>query len=173
MTNDPHATANRKAAIRWGGFVVALLAVQVAGGAAAIYLASHDPSAAVVPNYHEKALNWDREMALQRQSASLDWQVQLIVSAGSQHPGLVVQITDAEGKFVPIAEGDVRLYHHARAANILRVPIAAATAGPIVVADCFTRPGLWQVDLDVVDTVGNHYVDSNQLRIGMSDSGAS
>ena len=173
MSKESDATASRNAALRWGGFVVALLGLQVAGGAAAIYLASNDPSAAVVPNYHEKALNWDREIELQQSSADLNWQVQLDVTAGVRNQGLVVQIKDDAGKYVQIQRGDVRLYHHSRAGKILRVPVALHSAEPIVVADCFPRPGLWQVELDIVDEQGNHFVDSQELRVGTLQSGAS
>ena len=56
--------ANRRAAWRWGGFVVGLLSLQVAGGITAIVLATGDESVAVVPNYHEKSLQWDAEVAV-------------------------------------------------------------------------------------------------------------
>ena len=61
-----HREANRRAALRWGGFVVALLSLQVIGGIAAIMIATGDESFAVVPNYHQKALHWDDEVQAPR-----------------------------------------------------------------------------------------------------------
>ncbi len=162
MSNEQNRIANRNAALRWGGFVVIMLGLQVAGGAFAIYLATGDPSVAVVPDYHQKALNWDEEIRLRQQSADFRWTVQLDV-AGSG--GLVVNVKDDSGNFVPVQSGRLQLYHHARAGSVLRVPITANAGEPIVVQDCFSRPGLWQVDLSLVDSVGRQFVDSQSVNV--------
>lgn len=168
MNNEQLRNANRSAAIRWGGFVVALLSLQVAGGAWAIYLATGDPSVAVVPDYHEKALKWDQHVELEKLAAELNWNVQLDVAAGEIEQGLVIQIKDDRGQYVQIQRGELRLYHHARAGNVLRVPVKSTAAEPIVIRACFARPGLWQVELDLVDSSGNRFVGSRSVDVKSS-----
>ena len=148
--------------------MVVLLSLHVAGGAAAIYLATGDPSVAVVPDYHQKALNWDQQIELQRQTADLNWNVQLDAAPGADQQALVIQIKDQAGNYVQIQRGQLQLYHHARAGKVLRIPVASKAAEPIVVKDCFSTPGLWQVELDLVDTSGKRFVDSRSVNVRSS-----
>lgn len=164
MSQEQNRLANRSAALRWGGFVVGLLSVQVLGGVFAIYLATGDPSVAVVPDYHEKALNWDEQIELQKQSAELNWNVQLNVTPAEAGQSLVMQIKDDDGGFVRIKSGSVQIYHHARAGAVLRVPVSSP-GEPIVVKDCFSRSGLWQIDMDLVDANGKRFVASKSVNV--------
>lgn len=165
MNQEDIKRANRSAAIRWGGFVVVLLGLQVAGGAAAIYLATGDPSVAVVPDYHEKALHWDQEIARQRETANLNWNVRLDVAPGISGQSLVLRVSDAENQLIHIKQGELRIYHHARAGEVIRIGVKSAAAEPIVVKDCFHKVGLWQVELDVQDDQGNRFVKSYSVDV--------
>ena len=78
MNNTDPAVANRRAAWRWGTLVVGMLSLQVVLGVAAVFLATGDESVAVIPNYYDKALAWDQQMAQQQASESLGWDVEML-----------------------------------------------------------------------------------------------
>lgn len=152
---------NRRAAWRWGSFVVGLLSVQVIGGIIAIMLATGDESVAVVPDYHRKALHWDEEVAIRTASTELGWVAQM--TPNEQGGGLQIRLRDRNGDFVVIESGSVEIYRHVRAGNIQRLEIPSAASGAFVLSDCFDASGLWQVTLDVCDSDGNRFVDSQEL----------
>ena len=162
--------ANRRAAWRWGSFVVGLLGLQVVGGIFAIMLATGDQSVAVVPNYHQKALQWDQEIAIQTASEKLGWECTMeVVQAGQSHPGLRIRLTDAKGQPVSIVSGDLQIYRHVRAADVLGVALPKSTPGVIELADCFANPGLWQATLDVTDDQGHRFTVSRELNVRQHD----
>src|SRR6056297_599142 len=107
---------NRRAAWRWGSLVVGMLTVQVVAGAFAIRLATRDPSVAVVPDYYQKALDWDDHVALRRASQKLGWDVLLQqIDLDKPYSGLQIDVVDRSGRPVPLKSGSVRLYSHVRA----------------------------------------------------------
>jgi hypothetical protein len=171
--NSDIRNANRRAAWQWGSFVVGLLGLQVAGGVMAIMLATGDQSVAVVPDYHQKALDWDKEIALQSASRSLGWicEVSQIDSVSSDQatsdspasPGLRIMLSDRQGEAITVASGELRFYRHARAADVQRVGIPAGTSGPLELENCFDADGLWQVMIDVTDREGNRFAHSDEL----------
>ena len=163
MTDQSIQKANRNAALRWGGFVVGLLSLQVAGGAYAIYLATGDPSVAVVPDYHQKALDWDKEIQLRHDSKQLNWELQL---TATDDRALVVQLKDQGGRYIAVQSGTLQLYHHSRAGEVIRLPLQSTSGEAIVFPGCFPRPGIWQIDFDLTDQAGNRFVDSRTVTVG-------
>lgn len=172
-----HRVANRNAALRWGTFVVGMLGLQVIGGVTAIILASSDKSVAVVPGYHEKALHWDDEIAIQTASNRLGWVAEVTQTNENEASdeanddeanaaaGLQIQLRDQSGQWVAIESGTIEIYRHVRAAEVRRVRIPAAVIGAIDLSDCFDVGGLWQVSLDVHDAAGNRFVDSREIDV--------
>lgn len=158
--------ANRRAAWRWGGLVVGLLGLQVAGGVAAIVLATRDASSlGIVPDYHQKALHWDDEVALRSASQALGWDCQFSQIDGVPAAGLRVTITDRNTRPVELAAGELTIYRHVRAAEVRRVKIPAGAVGMIELGGCFDAEGLWQVAIDVSDRAGNRFVESRELDV--------
>ena len=49
----------RRARRFWVSVIVGFLGLQVLIGVASVVLALNDPSVAVIPNYHQSALDWD------------------------------------------------------------------------------------------------------------------
>jgi nitrogen fixation protein FixH len=162
-------TANRRAAWFWGTFVVGLLSLQVTGGVIAILLASGDESVAVVPDYYQKALKWDQEVALRAASDRLGWTAHLDqIGGGDGLAGLRIQVRDQDGQRVDFESGTLEIYRHFRAGNVRRVALPAASAGDIELPNCFDASGLWQVSLDIQDDQGNRFVASMELNIGLT-----
>ena len=171
--NSEMERKNRQAAVRWGSVVVGLLSLQVAGGIAAIVLATGDESVAVVPDYHQKALQWDREIALRDASAKLGWQAKMTVIASQRQTGAVIgglqiMLSDREGQPVSIESGSIEWYRHVRAGEVQRRSVAANEAGLIDLQACFDAEGLWQVSIDLRDEEGNRFVLTRQVDVDWS-----
>lgn len=167
--NTQTAEANRRAAWRWGGFVVGLLGLQVAGGIFAIMLATGDKSVAVVPDYHQKALQWDKQVALQEASKQLGWTLSVdVTSTRQEHPGMTLLLADRNGAPVILDQGEIQIYRHVRASDVRSVALPKGTTGPIELTDCFTSPGLWQVSIDVTDNQGNRFTDSQEVTVELT-----
>jgi len=58
MNSPPN---KESAAARWVGIVVALLVTHIGLMSWAVVKAVGDPNFQVIPNYYEKAVNWDRD----------------------------------------------------------------------------------------------------------------
>ena len=160
--------ANRRAAWRWGSLIVGLLGLQVAGGVIAILLATGDESVAVVPNYHEKALNWDREIAAQAASAALGWKCDVApTGAGSLPAGLRIALTNREGNPVQVVSGTLRLYRHARANDVRELPIRPGEFSLVELPGCFEVAGLWQVILELRGDRGERFMHSQEVQVAM------
>jgi hypothetical protein len=163
--------ANRRAAWRWGSFVVGLLGLQVIGGIMAIVLATSDESVAVVPDYHQKALRWDDEMALRAGSLSLGWICEVSqINQSAKLTGLRITLTDREGRPIELASGEIEIYRHARAANVRRVKIPPGTFRQLELSSCFDADGLWQVMVDVTDRTGNRFASSQELKVSAAEA---
>ncbi|KAA5545208.1 hypothetical protein FYK55_05935 [Roseiconus nitratireducens] len=172
------ADANRRAAWRWGSLVVCLLGLQVALGVAAIVLSTGDPSVAVVPDYYARSMRWDQTRALERDSQALGWSVQYAAvmlpvadpvnrAVARTDRSLRIDLRNAQGNPVVLADGQVEVYRHARASDVLVRPVRPLVAEPgvLVVPGCFDHPGWWEVELDVTDVDGARYVQSTSLLV--------
>lgn len=167
--NQTNLEANRRAAWRWGGFVVVLLSLQVIGGILAIWLAGGDATVAVVPNYHEKALRWDEQVAVQTASDELGWKCEMHPTDTSLgRAGLYLKLADQDGLPVRVRSGQLRIYRHARASDVRRVNLPAKSFGVLQLGECFDHDGLWQVTIDVTDDGDNRFVQTLELRIDLS-----
>src|SRR5215207_5791090 len=84
---------------RWPFIVAGLLVVHVALMTVAVVIATHDRSFAVLPNYDDNAVHWDRDQAKRRASAKLGWKLE-IVPAETVDPigrrNVSVRLTDAD-----------------------------------------------------------------------------
>jgi len=139
---------NRHAAL-WGGVVAALLGLQAAMCAVAVFLATSDPSTAIEADYHERALRWDEAMAAIRASEALGWTVAIEVDSAPDVLGfrtVRLSLTDSAGS--PIRDADVRMtcFHLARASNVHE---AALSPQPAVPEGYFARApmrksGVWE-----------------------------
>ncbi len=142
MSHSNAAPASSRSAWLWSGFVTAFLILQLVIGGAAFYLATGDPSVAVLPDYHTRALHWDDEVQRRRQSDALGWQFSV---DWSRSPVASVTCVDPHGQPIDGGQGTVRYYHHARAGDVRDQPLAAGEAGQYQAELNLDRPGLWTV----------------------------
>ena len=167
MNQSELKAANRRAAWRWGSLIVGLLGLQVAGGIYAIILASGDDSVAVVPDYHQKALQWDEEMAVRRASDALGWtcDVQAVPTDDRETAGLVATLKDNRGGRVNVRTGTLRWYQHIRANDVAELALPDGELTIMRLDDCFDANGLWEVLLDITDHSGNRFVHTVTVKI--------
>lgn len=173
LTGDSDlARKDRGAARFWGSLVIGLLGTQVLIGVGSIIIATGDPSAAVVPDYYQKALNWDEERASQAASDALGWQTEITVSDGVDRTGrrtLLVRLLDRGGQAVEDATVSARLYHHARAAQSQTVQFRDRGNGYYTAVPAMGRAGLWQMELTAVPSDDDTtFLKSQTVRAGLA-----
>jgi hypothetical protein len=66
---NPHTPPNTHKS-RWPLIVIALLVGHICLMTVAVAIATHDRNGAIIPDYYQKAVNWDRTQAQLRANAS-------------------------------------------------------------------------------------------------------
>jgi nitrogen fixation protein FixH len=116
----------------------------------AAVIAVSDPSMAIVPDYHEKALQWDKHLELQRATNALGWTVAIVPFPADDSAGrreLTLFVRDRNAQPVSGAKGQLRLYHHVRAGSAVTVPLTESDPGSYVCLVTMARAGLWQMEI--------------------------
>lgn len=142
--------AERSAKRFWVSLVVVLLGLQLVIGFVAIRLATGDPSAAVIPDYHNAALNWDDSRRASQAADRLGWSVEISASDIADASGMrATQVTVIDEAGQPVAGLEVtgRAYHHARAGQVETFRLDSIGQGRYMALAPLTRPGLWQIEV--------------------------
>lgn len=172
MHSDSHPSpadpiVERRARRFWVSFIVALLGLQIVLGGISIYLAVGDPSVAIVPNYHQAALNWDSTRRAHQLFDRLGWDMRcrvepVVVSGGEQRRAISIMIRDQHGK--PISELNLNglVFHHARGSEIFGLAWQEAAPGIYTSDTALVQSGLWQLDLQIE---GEHGVARQRLEL--------
>lgn len=150
--SESNALAERRAKRFWVSLVIVLLGIQLAIGGVAIHLAISDPSAAVIPNYHDAALNWDDAQRARLASSRLGWTVQISASDIVDTRGMrAVEITiqDELGRGIDMLRISGRVYHHARAADVKNIELPSVGDGRYLTMAAMPQGGLWQIDVAI------------------------
>lgn len=136
----------------WPIFLIGLLFSSAAANIVMVMLAVNDSSFAVEEHYYKKALNWNKEMAQQKQNALLRWSVGLHTSVGKKHLGatgkypllLQVKVLDKQKKpLAPKATVKVISFYSGHASKKYQRTFKRNKAGLFVSAIPFVRSGLW------------------------------
>lgn len=110
----PSARPSRRS--RWPWIIVGLLGSHVLAMVVAVTIAVHDRSFAVVPNYYQRAVNWDEQQAQLRASEKLGWKVEVEASGQVDPLGRRVVsfvLSDAQGHAIPGTTLEVEYFHDA------------------------------------------------------------
>ncbi len=99
MQPEEFKRLERRARRFWVGIIVVFLGLQVLIGVASIVLSLSDPSVAVIPNYHQAALDWDVTHRARQLANQLGWNIDynVIPSQEAGHRTLLVSILDRGG----------------------------------------------------------------------------
>lgn len=136
----------------WLGFIVVLLAGQIALMLVLLYLATSDTSFSIEPDYYQKGLHWDDVAAQTRQNARLGWSVRIElgpdVSVRGER-GLICRLADREGQPLDGATVDVVAFSHARGSERTAVTLPWAGSGRYEAPVRFAREGVWEFRLAI------------------------
>jgi len=137
----------------WGPGVVlaALLGTQLT----VLHFVLDDPSFALEPDYYRKAVAWDSQRELARQSQALGWHAEITAQPGSPaQPGSVppglelrVQLRDARQRPLAGAAVQVQAFANARAARVLAAALRETAPGTYTAEIPSSELGLWEFRL--------------------------
>jgi nitrogen fixation protein FixH len=155
--------AERRARHLWVTVIVGLLSLQVAIGVTSIFLAVGDPSVAIIPHYHQAALDWDTTQRARHLTEKLGWQIKPNVSPVVDGQRQVqVQVLDRNGEPVSGLHLSAKAYHHARGAEIYEMRMTETEAGTYAATTSLIARGLWDLKLQLE---GDHGIASDQRDI--------
>ncbi len=142
------ARAERHACFQWTAFIILLLGTGVGVWIYAAIIAVSDPSMAIVPDYHEKALQWDKHQEVVRASQALGWTIAAVPGPVSESGReLTFFVRDRDARPVAGAHGHVRMYHHARGKEVHTLDLIEQEPGTYIVNAPMSRAGAWQLEV--------------------------
>lgn len=149
-------TAERKARRFWVSLIVGLLGLQVVIGIASVILAISDPTAAVIKDYYQSAVNWDSTRRARQLTAQLGWD--LDVSVGPVLPGgrerqLRLTVSSSDQMPVESLVVSASFFHHAKGSDVHQMRLVEVGEGVYVGTTTLTQSGLWQLELQIA---GDH-----------------
>jgi hypothetical protein len=137
---------------KWPLIVIGLLLGHISIMVTAVVLATTDKSFAVLPDYYQKAVNWDRSQAALRASEKLGWQVILVPSPEvdpTGHRTISLTLTDSANRPIANADVEVTAYHQARANEVIQTTFHTDSAGQASQVVTMRREGFYQINIIV------------------------
>ena len=149
VQSDEFKAIERKARRFWVSVIVGFLSLQVMIGVASIVLALNDPSVAVIPNYHQSALDWDVTHRARSLTDELGWQIDYNVIPAEQagKRSLIVTVMDRDGKPLGDLRVSAKVYRHARGGEVDKFSLRAVADGNYQADTKLSEKGLWQIEL--------------------------
>jgi nitrogen fixation protein FixH len=144
--------AERRAKRFWVSLVVVLLGLQLVIGFVALRLSTGDNSAAVVPNYHQAALNWDETKNALQAAGRNGWSLTLTASDVADGRGLraiELKVLDSGQQTVDALTVTGHVYHHAFASDLRQIEFRSIGEGRYLAMAPMERKGLWQIELSI------------------------
>ncbi|ODT01860.1 MAG: hypothetical protein ABS52_16185 [Gemmatimonadetes bacterium SCN 70-22] len=140
-----------KRGMQWPIGIAVILAITVIGNVWLAVLVSRDEAFAVEPDYYQKAVHFDDELALRAESARLGWRVvpQLQLGTPSRAGSLTATVTDASGAPLTGARVEVLAMHNARASHQLTARLSESGNGSYSAPLDAQRPGEWELRFTV------------------------
>lgn len=151
---------------RWIALIVGLLLFSVGTQAILIVSALSSPSFAVVPDYENKARNWDdvaRQRALnERLAFTIDAEVAALPAPGEAF--VEVRLWDTWGKPLREATLNAEAFQLSRAQHPLRLKFHHVQDNLYRAQATLAPPGLWQFDW-VVERGADRYTESSRIEV--------
>lgn len=162
-TITPTSQQERRSKYLWLAIILGLFVVQFTMSGVAIVLANSDPTHAVIPNYHQQALEYDKVLNARHISERLGWKWTITLDSlrtTSGKRGLILELQDAESKPLEQAEIDLSLCHHARGNQVQKVHLTPMPDQPGKYRGdaVLQRTGVWQIDVNV-NRKSDHFID--------------
>lgn len=144
--------AERSAKRFYIGLVLLLFAIQATILGIALSMVIGEPALAVIPDYHQAALDWDNSRAASTAAHKKGWELQLEVSDIADGRGMrALQFHALDQNHQPISDLVIlaKVYHHAQADLVERFELRHVGEGRYMAMPKMGRPGLWQIEMDV------------------------
>jgi nitrogen fixation protein FixH len=134
----------------WAFFPVGLLLAMFVGWGLMLSIALDDPAFGVEPDYYDKALKFDAQQALERDSRRLGWSLDLEIQPTRRDAAeLIAIVRDRSGAPIDAARVSLSAFHNARSSNIVELVLQpkgnGRYSGPLTPA----RAGLWEFRFQV------------------------
>ncbi len=148
----------QRGAHKWVALIVGLLGLQFVMSFTALYLALSDESMAIVPDYHEQALQWDQRAALQRASDALGWQSHVTIAPLDEPEAeiykrreVMVRVIDEHKAPVSGARIELTMFPHVRPDERQQLTPTELYEGTGIYRAVATvrRDGIWELRLRV------------------------
>jgi len=134
----------------WPIGIAAALLFTVCANFGLLYVAGHDPSIAIEPDYYAKAIAWDSTMAQRTNNARLGWHIEPQLGAFAPNTGAALSVTLTDSTGVPIGDATITVsaLYNGRASVVLESTLryddgAYRTMIPIA------HRGQWELRFDV------------------------
>ena len=135
----------------WPIGIATVLTLTVGANFWVLAVANDDPSFAVEPDYYQKALRWDDEMAQQQRNAALKWRLTpALAPFGDEGAVLTVQLTDSAGVALSGAKVTVAALANARANSVLDATLVPGAHDSYAVVLPIDRAGEWELRFEAV-----------------------
>lgn len=136
-----------KRGLQWPIGIALVLILSAGSNIWVALIAAHDEAFAVEPDYYQKAVHFDDEMALRAGSAKLGWRVipTLALGVPGQSGSLDATVTDSSGTPITGATVQVLAMHNARASHQLTATLLDAGEGRYRAPLDAVRPGEWEL----------------------------
>jgi nitrogen fixation protein FixH len=135
---------------RWLAFIVGIFIFQAALWVFAISLVASDASHAVVSDYDQRALDWDRHLHRRQRSAALGWSASIAVEPGpvtGEDRLIVIGLEDASALPVDDARVELTLFHQARASERRTITLQPIGLGRYEGLAPMNQGGKWRFEL--------------------------
>jgi nitrogen fixation protein FixH len=123
-----------------------LLATLLGTQLTVLHFVLDDPSFALEPDYYRKAVSWDSQRELERQSQALGWHMDLAAQPAPPARGLElrVQLRDAQQGPLAGAAVHVQAFANVRAARVLEAALLETAPGTYTAELPSNVLGLWE-----------------------------
>jgi nitrogen fixation protein FixH len=149
------ATISKRAAIFSSGLLWAwvpgvLLASWLGTELLVLHSVLDDPSFALEPDYYRKAVAWDAQRDLARESQALGWHAALVAEPTARARGLAlrVEFRDAQGAPLGGAVVHAQAFANARAARVFEAALVETAPGTYTAEIPSSVIGIWEFRLE-------------------------
>jgi len=149
-SRNPSTTDKPSRHLLWPILLTSLISIHVVSVVVMVFVATHDNSFAIEPDWYLKGLNYEQTAQQQRENSRLGWLVQLDVSqplTGTNQRNVTCTILDRTGKPVRNAKVDVVAFAHLHANNVTRSVLLAHPEGKYGATLACEDPGMWEFRL--------------------------
>lgn len=163
---DLEQKSERRARRVWGGLIADFFVIQFSMSIVAIVLATSDPTHAVIPNYHQQAMEHDKVLSERQASERLGWKWTVALdttTATATRNCFTIHLRNGQGDPVEGAQVTVELWHHARGNQRQRVRLIPVVNQPGHYRGeaHLGRTGVWQIELSV-QRGSEHFIDRQE-----------